>query len=46
LLLQNGVSVERANCFYWAVRAFGELVWKEHTPASIANARLYAELIS
>jgi len=40
LLRANGVGWFRANTYWLAVRAFGGLVWKGHTQASIKAARL------
>ena len=44
LLIANGVSWERAETYWAAVREFGGNVWNTHTPEGIALARKFATL--
>lgn len=45
LLLAFGVSGIKARLYWLAVRGFGWAVWARHTPDSVAEARMFAELI-
>ena len=44
LLIANGVSWLRATAYFYAVRAFGGIVWARHTDASQAAARQFARI--
>jgi membrane protease subunit (stomatin/prohibitin family) len=46
LLRAGGVSWFRANTYWLAVRAFGGFTWSSHNPASVAENRKCAKLIS
>ena len=45
LLLMFGVSGIKARLYWLAVRGFGGFVWARHTPDTIAEAQMFAELI-
>lgn len=45
LLIANGVSPERAEVYFAAVRMFGGDVWAKHTPESIAQARQFVSIL-
>ena len=40
-----GVSKARAQAYYFAVTAFGWMVWRKHTQASISAARQFVRVI-
>ncbi len=44
MLRANGVSWLKAQAMYWAVRACGWSIWRQHTDESVQEARRYVSV--